>query len=103
MGGLRNDACRDEIKQAYKEYVRTSHPDLRQGADKDEFTEKFTKLQAEYDRIMAMNDDEFWLESFDTGITRMATKRVDGPSLNPWERRFRQWAREKDLLVIDEL
>jgi len=26
-----------------------------------------------------MNEDEFWLEAFDTRITRMATKRVDGP------------------------
>ena len=52
---------------------------------------------------MDMNEDEFWLEAFDTRITRMATKRVDGQNLNPWERRFRQWARKENLLDVEEL
>merc|ERR1719437_52174 len=52
---------------------------------------------------MDLTDDEFWLESFDTGVTRMATKRVDGPSLNPWERKFRERARAAGMLEVDEL
>mmetsp|Transcript_126116 Transcript_126116/g.351437 ORF Transcript_126116/g.351437 Transcript_126116/m.351437 type:complete len:331 (+) Transcript_126116:45-1037(+) len=104
MLGLHPRANKEEIRQAYKEFVRLSHPDLNGGeAQGSEFTEKFQKLTAEYNRVMELTDDEFWLESFDTGITRMATKRVDGPSLNPWERRFRGWARKNNLLVVDEL
>jgi len=104
MLGLHTRAGKTEIRQAYKEYVRDNHPDLNGGKRQNEKeAEAFRKLTAEYNRVMDMTDGEFWLESFDTGITRMATKRVDGPSLNPWERRFRTWARSNDLLEVDEL
>mmetsp|Transcript_28142 Transcript_28142/g.84023 ORF Transcript_28142/g.84023 Transcript_28142/m.84023 type:complete len:317 (+) Transcript_28142:41-991(+) len=103
MLGLHPRANKDEIRRAYKEYVRLSHPDLNGGKVDKDFAERFRKLSAAYNEVMNMSDDQFWLESFDTGITRMATKRVDGPFLNPWERRFRQWARANDLLDIDKL
>ncbi|CAK0843356.1 unnamed protein product [Prorocentrum cordatum] len=85
------------------DFVRTSHPDLQPTQDRDEFQEKFTILTAEYNRVMNMSDEQIFWEAFDTGITRMATKRVDGPSLNPWERKFRQRAREQGRLEVDEL
>jgi hypothetical protein len=103
MLGLRHDAKKDEIKAAYKEFVRTSHPDLQPFQARDEFQQKFTILTAEYNRVMNMSDEKLFWEAFDTGITRMATKRVDGPSLNPWERKFRQRAREQGLLEVDDL
>jgi len=104
MLGLSPRCGKEEIRQAYKEYVRLNHPDLNGGkAPDDKYAERFTRLTAAYNEVMNMTDDQFWLESFDTGITRMATKRVDGPSLNPWERRFRQWARANDLLDVDQL
>jgi len=66
-------------------------------------TKKFEKVTTAYNEAMSWGDEEFFLQSYDCGITRMATKRVDGPSLNPWERKFRAWARQNDLLEVDEL
>mmetsp|Transcript_56169 Transcript_56169/g.112582 ORF Transcript_56169/g.112582 Transcript_56169/m.112582 type:complete len:216 (+) Transcript_56169:320-967(+) len=103
MLGLHPRAGKDEIRKAYKEYVRIMHPDLNAGKVDPKATARFQKLTDAYNEVMDMTDDQFWLESFDVGITRMATKRVDGPSLNPWERRFRQWARQNDLLDMDVL
>ena len=103
MLGLKHDAKKDEIRAAYKEFVRTSHPDLKPVDDRGEFQEKFTILTAEYNRVMKMSDENLFWESFDVGVTRMATKRVDGPFLNAWEKRFRQRAREQGLLEVDEL
>lgn len=103
MLGLHPRAGKEDIRRAYKEYVRIMHPDLNDGKVDEDATRKFQKLTDAYNEVMSMTDDQFWLESFDTGITRMATKRVDGPSLNAWERRFRSWARQNDLLVVDDL
>jgi len=104
MLGLHHAANKDEIRKAYKEFVRLSHPDLNNGvAPGKEFEQKFEKVTAAYNEAMSWESEEFFLQSYDCGITRMATKRVDGPSLNPWERRFRQWARQNDLLEVDDL
>jgi len=99
--GLRHDSGKEEIRKAYREFVRLSHPDLNNGARRDE--EKFERVTTAYNEAMGWTKEEFFLQSYDCGITRMATKRVDGPSLNPWERRFRQWARSEGLLEVDEL
>jgi len=104
MLGLHHAANKDEIRKAYKEFVRLSHPDLNNGQRQgEEFDRKFEKVTSAYNECMSWEDDVFFLQSYDCGITRMATKRVDGPSLNPWERRFRAWARQNDLLEVDEL
>lgn len=104
MLGLRHDSSKEKIRTAYKEFVRLSHPDLNNGvARSDELEKKFEKVTAAYNEAMSWGDEEFFLNSYDCGITRMATKRVDGPSLNPWERKFRAWARQNDLLEVDDL
>mmetsp|Transcript_3265 Transcript_3265/g.6169 ORF Transcript_3265/g.6169 Transcript_3265/m.6169 type:complete len:232 (+) Transcript_3265:303-998(+) len=104
MLGLHHASSKDEIRKAYKEFVRLSHPDLNNGQRQgEEFDKKFEKVTTAYNEAMSWGDEEFFLQSYDCGITRMATKRVDGPSLNPWERKFRAWARQNDLLEVDEL
>uniref|UniRef100_A0A7S0AGG2 J domain-containing protein n=1 Tax=Pyrodinium bahamense TaxID=73915 RepID=A0A7S0AGG2_9DINO len=94
MLGLKPGADKDEIRKGYKQFVLMEHPD-RTGKDDPKFKERFRVITAAYKKVMKMSDDEFWLERFDAGVTAVYRNEVNSPSLNPWERRYKEWDRKR--------
>ncbi|CAJ1403549.1 unnamed protein product [Effrenium voratum] len=61
--GLKGTATKAEIKQRFKSFVRTNHPDVK-GDRSPAAIKRWTAITEAYREIMKVSDDLFWVEGW---------------------------------------
>jgi len=95
---VKPSAEKEDLRAAYKYFMKTNHPDVAGERADPNFAEKFGKITELYREAMAMTDDQLFVMAFDAGVNQVVTGRINSPSLNRRERWYRDWARENGMI-----